>query len=89
MSKEYFIGTLSCIALLAFMVIPSFSQSAAECTITSKSSNLIIISCPDGNRTIDAGGRVDLYRVGDRVDVYGMPGNRPSARPGETPLLGR
>jgi hypothetical protein len=91
MKTVTFIGTLSCVILLIFTITPCFSQSASDCTVTSKSAgnNLIIVSCPDGSRTVDAGGRTDLYRVGDRVDIYGIPGNQPAPRPGETQMPGR
>jgi hypothetical protein len=89
MKKKYFIGIVSCIILCTSLIAPCFPQSAADCTVTQKTGNLIIISCPDGSRTVNAEGRADLYRVGDRVDIYGLPSNQPNARPGETPLLKR
>jgi hypothetical protein len=90
MKVKHLIGIAACITLLAVCSPTAFAQSPSECTVTAKSgSNLLIISCPDGSRTVDAGGRADLYRVGDRVDIYGLPANQPTARPGETPLMGR
>jgi len=88
MRKKYFIVILSCIALWAIFVAPSFAQMTTEsqnCVVTQKpASNLLIVSCPDGSRTVDAGGRADLYRLGDRIDIYGLPGNQPSTLPGQT-----
>jgi len=91
MKPVTFIIISSCFILMICAIAPCYSQSASDCTVTSKSAgnNLIIISCPDGSRTIDVGGRTDLYRIGDRVDIYGIPGNQPAPRPGEAPLLGR
>lgn len=91
LKTKYITIFVGLIVLWFFPVASSFAQSAGDCTITSKgdSKKEIIISCPDGSRTVDVGGRADLYRVGDRVDIYGMPGNQPAPRPGETPMLGR
>lgn len=76
---------------LGFTATTSFAQSAGDCTVTSKgdNQNVMIISCPDGSRTVDVGGRADLYRVGDRVDIYGSPGNQPAPLPGESTMPGR
>jgi len=88
MRKKYFFGILSFLALWAFLITSSFAQlvtSSQDCVVTQKpGSNLLIVSCPDGSRTIDAGGRAGLYRVGDRVDIYGLPGNQPAPLPGQT-----
>jgi hypothetical protein len=88
MRKNYFTGILSFAALWAFLTIPCFAQLTTDsqnCVVTQKAgSNLLIVSCPDGSRTVDAGGRSDLYRVGDRIDIYGLPGNRPATLPGQT-----
>lgn len=90
MKTTTFVGILSGVIFWSIMVTPCFAQSAGDCTVTSTSgSNLIIVSCPDGSRTVNVGGRADLYRVGDRVDIYGVPGNQPPVRPGETSPLGR
>ena len=88
MRKRYFITILSCLVTLVFLAISCFAQlitDSQNCVVTQKAgSNLLIVSCPDGSRTVDAGGRSDLYRVGDRVDIYGLPGNRPAPLPGQT-----
>jgi len=88
MRNKYFIIILSCIVPLAFLAISCFAQlitDSQNCVVTQKpGSNLLIVSCPDGSRTVDAGGRADLYRVGDRVDIYGLPGNQPASLPGQT-----
>jgi hypothetical protein len=90
MKAKNFIWFIGLIIAWAILLTSGFAQSAADCTVTAKGdNNLIIVSCPDGNRTVDAGGRVDLYRVGDRVDVYGVSGNQPATLPGQTPILGR
>ena len=89
MKAKHFIVLIVSITTWVFLVTMSFAQSAGDCTVTSKTgNNLMIISCPDGSRTVDAGGRADLYRVGDRVDIYGSPSNQPVPRPGETPMPG-
>lgn len=74
-----------------FFTKMGFAQSAGECTVSSKGDNrnVMIISCPDGSRTVDVGGRADLYRVGDRVDIYGSPGNQPAPLPGQSEIPGR
>lgn len=88
MRKKYFFVIICSIVLWAFMAAPCFAQlinDSQNCVVTQKAgSNLLIVSCPDGSRTVDAGGRSDLYRVGDRIDIYGLPGNRPSSLPGQT-----
>jgi hypothetical protein len=88
MRKNIFIGIFCCIALWAFLITPGFAQmttNSQNCVVTQKTgSNLLIVSCPEGSRTVDAGGRADLYRVGDRVDIYGLPGNQPASLPGQT-----
>jgi hypothetical protein len=88
MRKKYFLGILCSIALWVFLIVPCFAQlitNSQNCVVTQKAgSNLLIVSCPDGSRTVDAGGRADLYRVGDRVDIYGLPGNQPAPLPGQT-----
>lgn len=92
MRKKVFSILLSCIAMGAFLIEPCFAQiiDSQNCVVTQKAgSNLLVVSCPDGSRTVDAGGRSDLYRVGDRIDVYGLPGNRPSSLPGQTQESGR
>jgi len=85
--RNVFIGVFRCTILCVFLVTPCFSQisDSQNCVVTQKAgSNLLIVSCPDGSRTVDAGGRSDLYRVGDRLDIYGLPGNQPSTLPGQT-----
>jgi len=85
--------------LILFMIIVSVwcaawancqAQSTGNCVVVEKyGSTEMIVSCPDGSRTVDVGGRIDLYRVGDRIDIYGMPGNQPASVPGQTPVYGR
>jgi len=89
MKVKYLIGIAVFFILLVTWPPMTFAQYAGGCTVTSKDNNVIIYSCPDGTRTVDAGTRADLYRVGDRVDIYGMPGNQPTSRPGETTFPGR
>ena len=60
------------------------AQSSSGCVVTEKrGSTEIVVSCPDGSKVINAGGRTDLYRVGDRIDIYGLPTNQPSSVPGQ------
>ena len=75
--------------LLTVLSTTTFAQDASNCTVISKDSNVIIYSCPDGTRTVDVGSRAGFYRVGDRVDIYGMPSNRPESDPGKTTFPGR
>ena len=90
MKTKTLVRFLGSIVLSTFMVSPCFSQSAGGCTVTSKDvNNVIIISCPDGTKSVNVGPGTDLYRVGDRVDIYGMPSNQPTSRPGETTFPGR
>jgi hypothetical protein len=87
MRKKRFIVLLSYISMGVFLTTPCFAQfiDSQDCVVTQKpGSNLLIVSCPDGSRTVDVGGRSELYRVGDRIDVYGLPGNRPSTLPSQT-----
>lgn len=83
MRQKNLFGIISILTLCTVMAIPCFAQligDSQSCVVTQKAgSNLLIVSCPDGSRTVDAGGRSDLYRIGDRVDIYGLPGNRPSS----------
>lgn len=88
MRKKSLIIFLGCITLWALLITSGQAQldtSTQNCVVTQKAgSNLLIVSCPDGSRTVDAGGRADLYRIGDRIDIYGLPGNRPTTLPGQT-----
>jgi hypothetical protein len=69
MKTKYVIGFIGLISASFFLVAVSFAQ---ECVVTQKGTgNLIIASCPDGSKTVDVGGRVDLYRVGDRINISG------------------
>ena len=65
MKTKNFIGIIGLISVSVLLATTCFAQ---DCVVTQKGSgNLIIASCPDGSKTVDVGGRVDLYRVGDKI----------------------
>ena len=69
MKTKYFIGIIGLISVSVLLATTCFAQ---DCVVTQKGSgNLIVASCPDGSKTVDVGGRVDLYRVGDRINISG------------------
>ena len=93
MKAKYFIGIIGLIAVWAILLTSSFAQLITQsdnCVVSQKGDkNSLIVSCPDGNRTIDAGGRADLYRVGDRINIYGLSGSQPAPLPGGAQSPGR
>ena len=69
MKTKYFIGIIGLISVSVLLATTCFAQ---DCVVSQKGSgNLIIASCPDGSKTVDVGGRIDLYRVGDRINISG------------------
>ena len=69
MKTKSFIGIIGLISVSVLLATACFAQ---DCVVTQKDSgNLIIASCPDGSKVIDVGGRIDLYRVGDRITIPG------------------
>lgn len=92
MKSKYLIVLFTTVFTVAgiFLGTICLAQSSSGCVVTEKRGvTEIVVSCPDGNRVINAGGRTDLYRVGDRIDIYGQPGNQPSSLPGQTTTPGR
>lgn len=92
MKSKYLIAlfTIGLTVAGIFLGTLCFAQSSSNCVVTEKRGTTeIVVSCPDGSRVVNAGGRTDLYRVGDRIDVYGLPGNQPSSLPGQTTSPGR
>jgi len=95
MKAECLVGFLGLVAMWVVLSATCFAQSG-NCVVTDKlGSTEMIVSCPDGSKTIDAGGRTDLYRVGDRVDIYGTSGapgtsgSQPWSPPGPPSIPGR
>ena len=89
-SKYFILFTIVFAVTGIFIGTKCLVQSPSGCVITEKRGvSEIVVSCPDGSRVINAGGRTELYRVGDRVDVYGLPSNQPSTLPGQTTTPGR
>lgn len=69
MKAKCIVGIIGLIFVSVCLAGMCFAQ---DCVVTQKGSGgLVIASCPDGSRTIDVGGRVDLYRVGDRINISG------------------
>jgi len=92
MKSKYFIVlfTVGFVITGIFSGTKCFAQSSSGCVVTEKRGTAeIVVSCPDGSRVVNAGGRTDLYRVGDRIDIYGLPVNQPSSLPGQTTTPGR
>lgn len=92
MKSKYFIVSFTIGLTIAgiFFGTICFAQSSSSCVVTEKrGSTEIVVSCPDGSRVVNAGGRSDLYRVGDKIDIYGLPGNQPSSLPGQATSPGR
>jgi hypothetical protein len=84
MKTKFFIGIIGLISVSVLLATTCFAQ---DCVVTQKGSgNLIIVSCPDGSKTVDVGGRVDLYRVGDRINISG---NQPVTAPGAAQSPGK
>lgn len=79
---HYFVFFLSLITSSVLLSTPCAGQSSNCVVIEKRGTSEIVVSCPDGSRVVDAGGRTDLYRVGDRIDIYGMPTNQPGSLPG-------
>jgi hypothetical protein len=69
MKTKYCIRIIGLVSISVFLAVACFAQ---DCVVTQKGSGgLVIASCPDGSKTVDVGGRIDLYRVGDRINISG------------------
>jgi len=87
---KYLIGFIGLVVASVLLPATCFGQSTSCIVIEKRSTKEIVVSCPDGSRVVDAGGRTDLYRVGDRIDIYGQPSNQTGSFPGQqTPIPGR
>ena len=79
MRNMFFLRTVVVLPVLFLLAIvtggTSFGQSS-QCVIVEKHDNMVLVSCGGGGtQNIDIGGKADIYKVGDTIDLGSTSGS--------------